>query len=94
MKITRTLKENTYKLLFWDMVQKTMTEDSYIDYDELKAEQIEKQIAKALKAANDSRKLVEVELISTVSNLWEWDVADIKRYGKIVKKPEYNVNAQ
>lgn len=92
MKITRTLTENKYNLLFWDMNAKQMQSESYTDYDERKPEQIEKDINKALKAAGDARKLVEVELVESVSNLWSWDVADIKPYGKIVPKPSYTVN--
>ena len=92
MKITRTLTENKYNVLMWDKASKSMKEEQYIDYDELKPEQIEKNINKALKAANDSRRVVEIELIESTSNLWAWDVSDIKPYGKIIPKPEYNVN--
>ena len=87
--ITRTVTKNTYKILLWDTERKQMDEFERIDLDELRPEQFEKSIKAALKAANDNRKVVEVELIATESKPYEWDLSEILPLARPAKRAEY-----
>jgi len=86
---TRTVTKNTYHVMLWDSKSKQMEESERVDLEELKPEQFEKSIKNALKAAGDSRKVVDVELISTESNLLEWDLSEILPLARPAKRAEY-----